>query len=351
MTTPTAVRRRPAAGDVSGENHGGWLLPLGAAVVATVVYSLVSIIRHVDYRSTGYDLGIFEQAVRGYSELRMPVATLKGPGFNLLGDHFSPIIALAAPAYRLWSSPITLLVIQAALLGVSAWFVARVAQRRLPHLAAAFVSLAYVLSWGLQSLAGFDFHEAAFGVAIVAAVVDRLDVHRYRQAAVLGLALLLVKEDLGLTVLALGLLLWLRYGQRRLGLGLAIAGTAATVLLVAVVIPHFNQSGTYNYIGPSDKGITATSGSPSTVLHSFFDLHNVGLKGQTIGLLLLVVLGVGVLSPIATLALPTVAWRMLSTNPHHWAHNLQYDAILMPILFVSFIEVLARPVGATEGGR
>jgi hypothetical protein len=45
-----------------------------------------------------WDLGIFEQVVKSYAHLRAPVADLKGPGFNILGDHFSPITALIAPS-------------------------------------------------------------------------------------------------------------------------------------------------------------------------------------------------------------------------------------------------------------
>ena len=42
-----------------------------------------------------------------------------GPGFNLLGDHFQPIVALVAPFFRLFPTPVTLLVAQALLTAVS----------------------------------------------------------------------------------------------------------------------------------------------------------------------------------------------------------------------------------------
>ena len=67
-----------------------------------------------------WDLGIFEQVVRAYAHLQAPIADLKGPGTNILGDHFSPVTALLAPFYRLFPTPVTLLVAQAALFALAA---------------------------------------------------------------------------------------------------------------------------------------------------------------------------------------------------------------------------------------
>src|SRR5262245_2734740 len=105
----------------------GRLVPYLLAAVCFGGYAALSISRHLHGRTTGFDLGIFESAVRGYAQLHAPIVDLKGPGFNLLGDHFHPILALLAPAYRLFPTPITLLVAQAALLAASVIPVTRLA--------------------------------------------------------------------------------------------------------------------------------------------------------------------------------------------------------------------------------
>ena len=105
------------------------LIPYPLAAQFFAAYAAVSVSRHANLRTGGYDLGIFEQAVRGYASLRAPVSELKGTGFNLLGDHFHPILALLAPAYRIAPGPVTLLVAQAALLAVSVIPVTRLAIR------------------------------------------------------------------------------------------------------------------------------------------------------------------------------------------------------------------------------
>ena len=77
-------------------------LPWAVATLFAPLYAAVSLTRHARLESAGFDLGIFEEAVRSYARLGAPVVALKGEGFNLLGDHFSPALAVLAPIYRLW---------------------------------------------------------------------------------------------------------------------------------------------------------------------------------------------------------------------------------------------------------
>jgi uncharacterized membrane protein len=297
----------------------------------------LAVLQHLRFRTTGYDLGIFEQAVRAYAHLRAPIAPLKGPSANILGDHFSPIIAVLAPIYRLFPSAYTLLVAQALLVAGSVYCIARAATHVIDGLMAQVIPTCYALSWGLQSLIGFDFHEVAFGVLLLAWALERLVVGRPGQAALLALLLLLVKEDLGLTVAAFGVVLWL-LGSRRLGWRLGLAGIAGFVLTVAVLIPAVNNQGKYAYFGSTTAGVTATSTDPSTVLRSLFDLGNLQAKATTLLLLLVPTLFIAVRSRYSILLLPTLGWRFLSTHPEHWLTRVQYDAVLMPVVFIGFVD-------------
>ncbi|WP_442914288.1 DUF2079 domain-containing protein [Kribbella sp. NBC_01245] len=53
-----------------------------------------------------------------------------------------------------------------------------------------------------------------------------------------------MKEDLGLTLAALGILLALHRPTQRLGLATAVAGCLACLVTVLLVIPAFNADGT-----------------------------------------------------------------------------------------------------------
>lgn len=74
--------------------HREWWPLWGLMAVSFAVYSIFSIERHQQFGTAGYDLGIFDQAVRAYSHFQAPIVPLKGVGYNIFGDHFHPIIAL-----------------------------------------------------------------------------------------------------------------------------------------------------------------------------------------------------------------------------------------------------------------
>lgn len=107
------------------------LLWWGWAAALFLLYAAVGARRQALIRTTGYDLGIFEQAVKAYAQLRAPVAPLRGDGFNLLGDHFHPVLVVLAPLYRIAPSPYTLLFAQAALLALAVVPLARRARQAL----------------------------------------------------------------------------------------------------------------------------------------------------------------------------------------------------------------------------
>src|SRR4051812_39546610 len=190
-----------------------------------------------------WDLGIFEQAIRGYAHLRAPIADLKGPGANILGDHFSPIIALIAPVYRVFPTPVTLLLAQAALFAFAAVPVTRVAARLLGRSKGVAIGVGYGLSWGVQRAVEFDFHEIAFAMPLIALSLEAVLRGRWWTAMAWALPLVFVKEDMGLTTAAIGCVVAVRVRRdaaRSRVLPCAIALTAfgvlTTVLAFTVII-------------------------------------------------------------------------------------------------------------------
>jgi len=83
------------------------------ALLLALAYTALSVSNYLRYEIRSWDLGIFTQTIAGYARLDPPVVNLKGAGLNVLGDHFSPLLAALAPFYRLWPTPVTLLVAQA----------------------------------------------------------------------------------------------------------------------------------------------------------------------------------------------------------------------------------------------
>ncbi len=122
----------------------GWarVAAAGWAVLCGAAYTVLALVRFRTYEPTSYDNAIFEQAVAGYAGFEAPIVAIKGPGFNLLGDHFSPVIALLGPVYRLFPAAQTLMAAQAVLIAVSVYVVASLALRRLGPWAGGGVAVA-----------------------------------------------------------------------------------------------------------------------------------------------------------------------------------------------------------------
>jgi uncharacterized membrane protein len=281
------------------------LVLYGPAGVLFLLYAGWSVARHRAFQTTGYDLGIFVQGVRSYAEGRWPTSDLLGPGFSQLGDHFHPILMLLAPFYKLWPHAETLLVAQGAVV----------------------VALAYGLSWGLLRAVTFDFHEVVFAVPLLAFALERLVRREWTAAVLWALPLVLVKEDLPLTLAAIGAYLWWQR-QRKLGGSLMVFGVLTWAALTFVVLPALNANGRYGHWASLPNSMSMTSGIPMKLL--------------TLAFLLLPTCFLAVRSPLVVIAVPTLAWRFVSGNPSHWGISYHYSAVLMPVVFVAFVVVLAR---------
>jgi uncharacterized membrane protein len=319
------------------------LVPWAIGSLFAGLYSALSLLRYQYFVVPSWDLGIFTQAVRSYARGHAPVADIKGPGFNVLGDHFSPIMAVLALPYRAFPTAGTLLVAQAVLLGLSCVPVGRLAVRRFGTVAGSAVALAYGLSWGLQWAVESDVHEVAFAVPLLAFSLEAFLEQRWRRSVAWALPLLLVKEDLGFTVAVLGLLLVAK-GQRRLGVVTSLVGVVGSVVTLLVVVPRFAEAHRYAYFGQFGTD-TASSGLGSVLapaLHNPLTLVSPGAKLVTLFMVALIAGGVCLRSPLLLLAVPTLFWRFASVDPLYWGTHYHYSAVLMPIVFMAFIDGLTR---------
>ncbi|WP_314656944.1 DUF2079 domain-containing protein [uncultured Rothia sp.] len=389
------------------------LLPgllLAAAVMALYTYYSLQQMKH--WVTPSWDLAIFTQMAQAYSHFSVPIVPIKGPDFNLWGDHFHPILVLLGPVYALFPSPTTLLVVQNALVAFASFAIVRFTQRAfalgqkaelaatgtaepaqnakpakyqgvIPTITGLLLGAGFALSFGVQQAIAAQFHEVAFavpllamslGYLVLASRVSGTERARYlAYACWWSLPIAFVKEDMGITVAAIGLIIFIRTGwlstavdilMPRLSEGtpapmrtrmqqlysswartpavaestmVMIWGVFWSVVAIYVILPYFNSGGNFDY---ADKvNFSAALGDP---FGSVLQMLGNNTKLATLGLLLMTGALLWVISPLAAIALPTLAWRLLSTMESYWASTWHYSLVLMPVVFLALLDAVLR---------
>ncbi|MDY6054393.1 DUF2079 domain-containing protein [Micrococcus sp.] len=326
------LARPPLRREVAGLT----LLMVGFTVLASVHAALL----YTSYRVKGYDLGIFDQAVRQYALFNPPIVSVKGVGFHLLGDHFHPILALLAPAYWIWDDPRMLGIVTGLALAASAVPVHLVLRGRLgPGWSLAAVA-GLLFSWPYQAMVNWGLHEVTLAVPVIAWLLWALDRGRAWTAVLLCLPLLAAREDLGVTVAAVAVVLAVRRRWAPAAVAL-VAGVAGYWFATSVAIPHFSPDGSFFYwqfqaLGPDlGSSVTAILTRPWEAAAALVD-HP--LKVALLLLHLVPLLFLPLLSPLTIIALPVLLSRLWNDRLTVWAPVYQYDAILAPVMLLAAVQ-------------
>ena len=365
MSRPRAARHRLAVAAATA-----------AAAAAYITYGLV---QYATFRVGTFDLVIFDQAVRSYAHFRPGIAPVKGvqdgfgPAFSVLGDHWSPAIALLAPLYWLYDGPQNLIVAQGVLFALAVPPLWAFTRRVCASPAAAYLAAAaYAASWPVAEAVAAGFHEVAFVPLLTAVFFERLAAGRVRIALAAAFALLFVKEDMGLLVTGFGLFLLAARGARfagwapghplarrrhRIILGgcLVIGGIAAMLLATYALRPALGGRAGYYWAYWSLGGNARLAAGH--VLRDPLAAARLAItprvKLTTMAWLAGVLLFLPLLSPLTLAALPLLAERMLaSSQPNWWGTTFQYNAFVEMVLVCAAVDGAARIAGwAARAGR
>jgi len=321
-------------------------------LLAAAGYSAVSLYRHDHFASNAFDLAVQDQTVWGYSRFEFIYNTVLGIP-NLLGDHFHPILMVLGPFMLAWNSAGVLLVAQAILLALAGLPIYFWGERELGPLGGVAFQAAYLCFWGVLAGVVYDFHHIVFAVpAISLALYATLTRRNLLLMPAIAVAML-TREDVALTLIALGL--YILVVQRRwfVGVALMVLNAVWFGLLLGIVIPALGGGVSYRHWTYDALGSGPLSALNYVVRHPLASLELLfqpAAKTRVwIGSFAAFAL-LPLLSPLLVVALPSFLERFWSSSPNFWAFHFQYSMLPAPILTFAAIDTCAR-VKRAFGGR
>jgi uncharacterized membrane protein len=331
------------------DRRADWIVVFLALLFAVALSTLVWL-RYAALQ-TSTDLAIYSQVVWNTAHGQPFRCSLLPLTENYLGNHFSPFLALFVPLYLVWPDPRVLLLAQVIISALAVWPLFWFSRERLPTpWAGVLLSAAFLLCPALHHQSLDDFHGIAVGTAVVMwaffALLSRRDLLLF---CILPL-MVLVREDLPLLIIMMGLYAFFVQRRRSLGAVLFLGGITLSALVLLVLIPAFRggqefvYTDYYDYLGDSPLALMRTLVlRPRVWLSRVFYPPKILLAVQ----LLLPVAFLPILAPsVILLGGSALAYLLLVDFPFRQIYVLdgQNQAVLIPVVYFGTVLGLERLV-------
>lgn len=348
----TAIVRAPRLAFAYADVRALLARPVALVWTASLLWSALFITiaarGYAAFRDHRFDLGNMTQAVWNTAHGHvLEVTEISGDQILRLGTHVDPLLALFAPLWWIWPSPVMLLAVQILVLALGAVPVFWLARKYLPSERAALqLAVVYLLYPALQWRALNEFYPATVAVTFVLFAIWYLDEDKLMRFAVFAALAAASQEQMGLLVGGLGI--WYALRRRRFVVGglIAAGGVAWTLVAMLVVIPlasggeHSPFYSHYASIGGSPAGILGTVVSdPLSIVRAAFTSRDFLFLAWTLAPLM----GLFVLAPtMALIALPQLALGLLSDRPSDVSIDGNIFSPAIPFLIAATVLGVAR---------
>jgi uncharacterized membrane protein len=256
--------------------------------------------------------------------------------------HADLILILLAPLYYIWENVRILLITQSLLLALGAIPVYLLSKKLLKSIYASFVFVGvYLLHPSLEWANIYDFHTITIAIPLLLSTFYFAYIKKWKLFTLFAMLSLLCREDIGLIIAGLGVIMFFLLHEKIKGLITVIIGGGWFSFMAAFVIPHFSKG---------DTGWLTTFYQYGSVdSYNFFTtLQNVFAKG---GALLFTSYAlhyyISILKPFAFLPLlglpfilpsmPPISVNVLSQKNIMVSTILHYEAGIIPFFLIASI--------------
>jgi uncharacterized membrane protein len=348
--------------------HKGWFqhtVLIGIFLSFAVVYGLISLVNHYQFRTSGLDLGMFNHALYDFAHFSNNHVTLDllGTEENYFGDHFSPITILYAPFYYLFGS-YTLLIIQILAVLFGGLGVFRYGQISNKPFAAHIILIHFFCTWGIFSALSFDFHNNVVAAMLVPWLLYSHQKGDKVKFLIFFVLILLSKENMALWLIfiMIGLALDRILTERKFALkelkfeiSLIVVAALSFMAIILVIIPALRTSGEfsqvirYQSLGDSTSEIIASIiRFPKDVFALLFEspVDSAEFYGIKSELHFMVIISGGFalfyFPQFLIMLVPIYLQKLLTDDFGLWGINYQYSIEYSPILSICLFRLVEK---------
>jgi uncharacterized membrane protein len=313
----------------------------------TAVISYFAVQRYLAMR-TEFDLAVYSHVIWTTTQGRPFFNSLVDGTTNYLSHHFTPLLLIYVPIYAAWADPRALLIAQTAILASSALPLYGFARRLIGVRLGLAVVVAYLASPLLPYVAFADFHEIAPALPLLMAAGAALLDRRARAAVIFLVLAMLAKEEIAIIALGFGLYAMLIQRRWRYGAAIALGSVLWGALVFRVLMPLFSGS----LAGRDDFGFLwryqALGGTPGEIVTTVITRPGevarslaTPERGMYLWQLLAPLAFLPLLGqPAFLLALPPLAYLMLSNYAFQYSIYYHYATPVIPFVFLAAVTAL-----------
>ncbi|MFT6745735.1 MAG: putative membrane protein [Glaciecola sp.] len=327
-------------------------------VVFGIVYSLISLVNHYNFRTNALDLGLYTNAMYDYTHFQWNDSSLfRMFNENLLADHFDLYLIIFSPLCLVFGT-YTLLVVQIAAILIGGWGVYSYFKGQKGHPVIPALAAFYFYSFfGVFGALSYDYHSNVVAASLVPWFFYWVQKRKLIPASLMLLFILVSKENISLwmTFVCLGLIVNCRKDSVLVKFLLVAAVFCAAYFLtiITLVMPALSYSSTfahfdYEYLGNGPvEAVVHLVMHPVDSFQTLFVNHHANPKHDYIKTELHVILlfsGLPFLlwKPQYLFMLIPIYFQKLFHNTHFmWGVGLQYNIEFAPILALGIFDVVS----------
>jgi uncharacterized membrane protein len=327
-----------------------------------VIYALISLGNHYNYRTYAFDLGIYNNCLYQYGHFhKNHYPYLHYMFSNFLSDHFSLYTIILSPLHYIFGSTTLLLVqIVSILFGAAGVYKIVKQASNIPFLPE--IAMVHFLSFfGIYSALSFDYHDNVVSAMLMPWFFYYFKNNRFGLTWLYALLIVIGKENMPLWLMFVCLGLATAYfkdrQKRNTALLLTLFSVVYAVVILKYVMPNIDPTAPgngynqmrYSVLGTNMGELTANIfHHPMKIINALFANHlpDASLNGIKMELYSCLLYSGGWLlifrPQYLIMLIPVIAQKVLADDFGRWGINYHYSIEFLPVIVIGFYDTLFK---------